>query len=133
MRHEKLRLSNQGAASPQKKGESAFWTWIARDSQAYISSTTGLASDDLNHFNKTGECIADFLDWCTMTSCEHFASSSFTERNLVTVAHGVAAPAQPDGHAHWRRHQWPLHASTNRSCGCNTSSNTRRTGPVLIP
>jgi hypothetical protein len=58
-----------------------------------MSFTTGLPATTSTTSIKLAECIAEFLDWYTMTSCEHFASSSFTDRILATVAYRVAEPA----------------------------------------
>jgi hypothetical protein len=74
-----------------------------RLAQANINPATGLATDYLNHFNEAimllemlsamPECVEDFLAWQPMTYCEHFAASSFKERDLAMAAYEVADPA----------------------------------------
>jgi len=75
----------------------------ARLVHANINPTTGLATDYLNHFNEAimllemlsamPECVDDFLAWQPMTYCEHFAASSFKERELAVQAYQVADEA----------------------------------------
>jgi hypothetical protein len=93
------------ATSPRTDDE----TWAvpgvdrARLAQANINPTTGLATDYLNHFNEAimllemltamPECGEDFLAWRPMTYCEHFAASSFKERDLAMQAYDVADSA----------------------------------------
>jgi hypothetical protein len=75
----------------------------ARLIEANINPVTGLATDYLNHFNEAimmlelapqvPECIDDFCAWRPLGYCEHFAASSFKERDLAIAAYGKADPA----------------------------------------
>jgi hypothetical protein len=75
----------------------------ARLIEANINPTTGLATDYLNHFNEAimmlelasqvPECVDDFCAWRPLTYCEHFAGSSFRERDLAIAVYGQADPA----------------------------------------
>ena len=75
----------------------------ARLIEANINPVTGLATDYLNHFNEAimmlelaaqmPECIDDFCAWRPLSYCEHFAASSFKERDLAIAAYGNADPA----------------------------------------
>src|ERR1700751_5447779 len=75
----------------------------ARLIEANIHPVTGLATDYLNHFNEaimmlelaaqTPECIEDFCAWRPLSYCEHFAASSFKERELAIAAYDLADPA----------------------------------------
>ena len=75
----------------------------ARLTEANINPTTGLATDYLNHFNEAimmlelaaqvPECVDDFCAWRPLTYCEHFAASSFRERDLAIAVYGQADPA----------------------------------------
>jgi hypothetical protein len=75
----------------------------ARLIEANINPVTGLATDYLNHFNEAimmlelapqmPECIDDFCAWRPLSYCEHFAASSFRERDLAIAAYQQADPA----------------------------------------
>ena len=75
----------------------------ARLIEANINPGTGLATDYLNHFNEAimmlelapqmPECIDDFCAWRPLSYCEHFAASSFRERDLAIAAYQQADPA----------------------------------------
>src|ERR1051326_7473810 len=75
----------------------------ARLIEANINPVTGLATDYLNHFNEAimmlelapqmPECIDDFCAWRPLSYCEHFAASSFLERDLAIAAYQQADPA----------------------------------------
>ena len=75
----------------------------ARLIEANINPVTGLATDYLNHFNEAimmlelapqmPECIEDFCAWRPLSYCEHFAASSFRERDLAIAAYQQADPA----------------------------------------
>jgi hypothetical protein len=94
-----------GPAISQANDESVALPGIDRERlvHANINPTTGLATDYLNHFNEAimllemlsamPECVEDFLAWHPMTYCEHFAASSFRERELAMQAYEVADPA----------------------------------------
>ena len=63
----------------------------------YINPVTGLSTDYLNHFSEAvmvlemaatvPECLEDLRAWRPKTYCEHFASSSFSERDAVIAAY----------------------------------------------
>ena len=69
-------------------------------SGANINPTTGLATDYLNHFNEAimlldlvttvPECLSDLMAWRPLTYREHFAASSFKDRDLAVAAYDVA-------------------------------------------
>jgi len=75
----------------------------ARLIEANINPVTGLATDYLNHFNEAimmlelaaqmPECIDDFCAWRPLSYCEHFAASSFRERDLAITAYALADPS----------------------------------------
>ena len=75
----------------------------ARLIEANINPVTGLATDYLNHFNEAimmlelapqmPECIDDFCTWRPLSYCEHFAASTFRERDLAIAAYGQADPS----------------------------------------
>jgi hypothetical protein len=75
----------------------------ARLIDANINPVTGLATDYLNHFNEAimmlelapqmPECFEDFCAWRPLSYCEHFAASSFKERDLAIAAYELADPA----------------------------------------
>jgi hypothetical protein len=93
------------ATSSQTDDENVGIPGIDRDRLAHanINPATGLATDYLNHFNEAimllemltamPECVEDFLAWHPMTYCEHFAASSFKERDLAMQAYEVADSA----------------------------------------
>lgn len=72
----------------------------------YINPVTGLSTDYLNHFSEAvmvlemgatvPECLEDLRAWRPKTYCEHFASSSFSERDTVIAAYDAADPAVRD-------------------------------------
>src|ERR1051326_1753697 len=74
-----------------------------RLTEANINPVTGLATDYLNHFNEAimmlelalqmPECIDDFCAWRPLSYCEHFAASSFRERDLAIAPYEQADPA----------------------------------------
>ena len=73
-----------------------------RLAKANINPVTGLATDYLNHFNEAimlldlastvPECLADLMAWRPMSYEDHFASSSFKERELAVRAYRAADP-----------------------------------------
>jgi hypothetical protein len=73
-----------------------------RLAKANISPATGLATDYLNHFNEAimlldlaatvPECLADLMAWRPMSYEDHFAASSFKERELAVRAYRAADP-----------------------------------------
>lgn len=75
----------------------------ARLLEANINPGTGLATDYLNHFNEAimmlelapqmPECLDDFCAWRPLSYCEHFAASTFRERDLAIAAYQRADPA----------------------------------------
>ncbi len=75
----------------------------ARLVEANINPVTGLATDYLNHFNEAimmlelasqmPDCIEDLCAWRPMSYREHFAASSFKERELAIAAYELAEPA----------------------------------------
>ena len=98
-------MNARSLTSPISDNESGGLPGIdaARLVHANINPTTGLATDYLNHFNEAimllemlsamPECVDDFLAWHPMTYCEHFAASSFKERDLAMQAYEVADAA----------------------------------------
>jgi hypothetical protein len=74
----------------------------ARLIEANINPVTRLATDYLNHFNEAimmlelapqmPDCIEDLCAWRPLTYCEHFAASSFKERELAITAYELAEP-----------------------------------------
>src|SRR5499427_7974233 len=93
-----------GPAASQSNDESVIpGIDRARLAQANINPMTGLATDYLNHFNEAimllemlsamPDCVEDFIAWHPMTYCEHFAASSFKERDLAMQVYEVAEPA----------------------------------------
>src|SRR5258708_34120227 len=70
---------------------------------ANINPVTGLASDYLNHFNEAimvlellpqmPDCIEDLIIWHPMTYPEHFAASTFRDRELAIAAYESAEPS----------------------------------------
>jgi hypothetical protein len=62
-----------------------------------INSSTGLATDYLNHFNEAimllemllemPECREDFFAWQPMSYGQHFAASKFKDRELAIAAY----------------------------------------------
>jgi hypothetical protein len=75
----------------------------ARLVAANINPTTLLATDYLNHFNEASmmlqmlpeipDCITDLVQWRPLTYAEHFAESTFRDRELAIAAHERADPA----------------------------------------
>ena len=71
-----------------------------RLAKANISPVTGLATDYLNHFNEAimlldlaatvPECLADLMAWRPVGYEDHFASSSFKDRELAVRAYRAA-------------------------------------------
>ncbi len=71
--------------------------------KANINPATGLATDYLNHFNEAimlldliaavPECLPDLMAWRPMSYQEHFAGSTFKDRDLAVLAYDVANPA----------------------------------------
>ncbi len=71
--------------------------------KANINPATGLATDYLNHFNEAimlldlaamlPECLSDLMSWRPVTYQEHFASSSFKDRDLAIASYQAAEPA----------------------------------------
>jgi hypothetical protein len=67
---------------------------------ANINPQTGLATDDLNHFNEAimllemipdmPECSEDFLQWHPLSYAEHFTASNFKARDLAISAYESA-------------------------------------------
>ncbi|HEV3184208.1 MAG TPA: hypothetical protein VGZ49_04970 [Xanthobacteraceae bacterium] len=88
------------AASPRAAGLPADH---ARLLDANINPVTGLATDYLNHFNEAimmlelapemPDCMEDLCAWRPLSYCEHFAASSFKERDLAIAAYQLAEPA----------------------------------------
>jgi hypothetical protein len=88
------------AASPRAAGLPAD---RARLLDANINPVTGLATDYLNHFNEAimmlelapemPDCMEDLSAWRPLSYCEHFAASSFKERDLAIAAYQLAEPA----------------------------------------
>lgn len=74
-----------------------------RLAKANINPATRLATDYLNHFNEAimvldlvatcPECLPDFMAWHPMTYQEHFAASTFKDRELALHAYEFADPA----------------------------------------
>src|SRR5580700_3126309 len=70
---------------------------------ANINPETGLATDYLNHFNEAimlldlvasvPEFLSDLMAWQPLTYRDHFAASSFTDRELAVAAYDAADPA----------------------------------------
>jgi hypothetical protein len=70
---------------------------------ANINPGTGLATDYLNHFNEAimlldlvaivPECLSDLMEWRPMSYRDHFAASSFKDRDLAVAAYDAANPA----------------------------------------
>jgi hypothetical protein len=68
-----------------------------------LNPATGLSTDYLNHFNEAvmllemlpamPECIDDLLAWEPKSYSEHFAASSFSDRDTVIAAYEAADPA----------------------------------------
>ena len=73
-----------------------------RLAKANISPATGLATDYLNHFNEAimlldlastvPECLADLMAWRPMGYEDHFAASSFKDRDLAVRTYRAADP-----------------------------------------
>ena len=73
-----------------------------RLAKANISPATGLATDYLNHFNEAimlldlastvPECLADLMAWRPMGYEDHFAASSFKDRDFAVRAYRAADP-----------------------------------------
>ncbi len=71
-----------------------------------INSSTGLATDYLNHFNEAimllemllemPECREDFFAWQPMSYGQHFAASKFKDRELAIAAYEAAEPLRRD-------------------------------------
>jgi hypothetical protein len=69
----------------------------------HINAATGLCTDYLNHFSEAimllemlpavPESVEDFLAWEPCGYAEHFASSSFKNRDAVIAAYKAANPA----------------------------------------
>ena len=74
---------------------------------ANINPATGLATDYLNHFNEVmmlmemlpdmPDCAEDVLDWAPADYAEHFANSSFKDKDLAVLA-WQAVPHQVRAH-----------------------------------
>jgi hypothetical protein len=74
----------------------------ARLAAANINPETGLATDYLNHFNEAimmlemvpelPDCIQDLAAWQPLSYTEHFAASSFRDRELAIAAYDLAEP-----------------------------------------
>jgi hypothetical protein len=74
-----------------------------RLAKANINPATGLATDYLNHFNEAimllelvatmPECLPDLMEWRPMSYQDHFAGSSFKDRELAVAAYDGANPA----------------------------------------
>jgi hypothetical protein len=89
--------------SAARKPASSLGIDRSRLIEANINPATGLATDYLNHFNEAimmlelapemPECIHDFCAWRPLSYCEHFAASTFKERDLAIAAYGQADPA----------------------------------------
>ena len=72
----------------------------------YINPITGLSTDYLNHFSEAvmvlemaatmPDCLQDLRAWRPKTYCEHFASSRFSDRDVVIAAYDAADPAVRD-------------------------------------
>lgn len=68
-----------------------------------INPVTGLSTDYLNHFAEAvmalemadhmPECLDDLRDWQPRTYAEHFATSRFSNRDVVVRAYHAADPA----------------------------------------
>src|SRR5215471_7256273 len=94
---------NLDACCPEADPEAARPIDPARLIEANINPTSGLATDYLNHFNEAimmlelavqvPECIDDFCAWRPLTYCEHFAASTFRERDLAIAVYTQADPA----------------------------------------
>jgi hypothetical protein len=73
-----------------------------RLAKANICPATGLATDYLNHFNEAimlldlastvPECLADLMAWRPMGYEDHFAASTFKDRELAVRAYRGADP-----------------------------------------
>jgi len=73
-----------------------------RLAEANINPETGLATDYLNHFNEAimllemlpefPDCIEDLMVWRPVSYREHFAASSFKERDLAIAAYEMTQP-----------------------------------------
>lgn len=71
-------------------------------SAANINPATGLATDYLNHFNEAimlldlvatvPECLPDLMAWRPLSYRDHFAASSFKDRDLAVAAYDAANP-----------------------------------------
>ena len=71
--------------------------------EANINPATGLATDYLNHFNEAimvlellpqmPDCIEDLIVWHPMSYPEHFAASTFRDRELAIAAYELAEPS----------------------------------------
>lgn len=69
----------------------------------HINADTGLCTDYLNHFSEAimllemlaavPESVEDFLAWEPCSYAEHFASSSFKNREAVIAAYRAADPS----------------------------------------
>jgi len=74
----------------------------ARLVRAHINPATGLASDYLNHFSEAimllemlperPDFIQDLIAWRPLSYTEHFAASSFRDRELAILAYEHAEP-----------------------------------------
>lgn len=74
---------------------------------ANINPDTGLATDYLNHFNEVmmlmemlpdmPDCAEDVLDWAPADYTEHFANSTFKDKELAVLAY-QAAPRHVQAH-----------------------------------
>lgn len=77
--------------------------WRARVRDANINDTSLLATDYLNHFNEVvmliemvadmPECLDDVRDWRPKSYQDHFADSSFSDKDLAIDAYDHA-PAE---------------------------------------
>ncbi len=75
----------------------------AQLAKANINPATRLATDYLNHFNEAimlldlvatmPDCLPDLMAWRPMSYPEHFAHSSFKDRDLAIRAYQAADPA----------------------------------------
>lgn len=72
----------------------------------HINPATGLSTDYLNHFAEVimvlemastmPECLNELRQWKPKTYAEHFATSSFSNRDAVVAAYREAQPAVRD-------------------------------------
>jgi len=92
---------SQPASRPRSGG--ADRPSAERLAKANINPATGLATDYLNHFNEAimlldlvptmPECLPDLMAWRPMSYQDHFAGSTFKDRELAVAAYDGADPA----------------------------------------